>query len=76
MIAIGNAIMNVAQTAIALDIELFLSSISTSRNNIAIGNTIIPIQCTSVRRLSISINDTEIIIKANGPNRLDLASGP
>ena len=58
------------------DIELFLSSISTSRNNIAIGNTIIPIQCTSVRRLSISINDTEIIIKANGPKRLDLANGP
>ena len=74
--AIGNAIITVAQTAIALETELFLSSIKTSLTSIAIGMIIIPIQWTSIRRLSISINETEIIISASGPSRLDLANGP
>ena len=42
--AMGSEIITVAQIAIALDIELFLSSISTSLTRIAIGITIIPIQ--------------------------------
>ena len=68
--------MKVAQTAMALETELFPSSINTSLTKIAIGMMMMPIQCTSVSKLSISMNETEIIISANGPNRLDLASGP
>ena len=76
LMEIGKAMITVAQIAIARETELFLSSIKTSLTRIAIGMMITPIQWTSSNRLSISINETEIIISASGPSKLDLANGP